>query len=549
MKKLFSFLSCKKLNLTSQQLILIFTLYFGFVLNTSFWRYAITNIEISNLKVALFAFSLVFFMLCPIFWIFNLLLLPKIIKPILIFFLISCSISNYLMTVYGVYIDSDMIQNAFETNKREAVDLITFSAFLWFFFSGIIPAFLVYKTKIRFLPFKKELFVRLKKVIISILILLCFAATSYKEYAAFGRNNRNVKNIINLSNFTYGTFKYFRKQALANRPFTMLDTQAKLSPYPDNKKTVLIVVLGETARSKNFSLYGYERETNPLLKQQDLVVFNDTESCGTATATSVPCMFSHMTREAFDVNDAKATENVLDLVQKVGYDVIWVENDDGCKSVCNRVQTEHTIPNKTSNHCFKDYCHDDVLIENLEETVKNLKKDTVIVLHTMGSHGPTYYNRYPDKFKVFQPTCDTAEIQNCELNTIINTYDNTILYTDYIVSSAIDILKKFPAYESGLIYISDHGESLGENGVYLHGFPFKIAPDEQKKVPFVMWMSDNMKKYDYIDYDCLKKTAQVSSYSHDNFFHSVLGLLEVDSKMYDKNYDVFNECRTKKTPI
>lgn len=167
----------------------------------------------------------------------------------------------------------------------------------------------------------------------------------------------------------------------------------------------------------------------------------------------------------------------------------------------------------------------------------------------MGSHGPTYYNRYPKEFQKFTPTCDTADIQNCTSEQIVNTYDNTILYTDYIVSSAIDILKKYPQFEAGLVYVSDHGESLGENNVYLHGMPYAIAPDEQTQIPMLMWMSENMKKWDYVDYACLKNKAANTVYSHDNLFHSILGLLEVKSTAYQKKFDLFDGCRTKPLPF
>lgn len=167
------------------------------------------------------------------------------------------------------------------------------------------------------------------------------------------------------------------------------------------------------------------------------------------------------------------------------------------------------------------------------------------MLHTMGSRGPTYYNRYPDEFKKFTPTCDTADIQNCSQESIVNTYNNTILYTDYIVSLAIDILKKFTQYESALIYVSDHGESLGENNIYLHGLPYNIAPVKQTQVPMLVWMSKTMQKLDFINYDCLKKKAKNGTFSHDNLFSSILGLLEVDSKIYRSEMDIFKECRTK----
>jgi lipid A ethanolaminephosphotransferase len=166
----------------------------------------------------------------------------------------------------------------------------------------------------------------------------------------------------------------------------------------------------------------------------------------------------------------------------------------------------------------------------------------------MGSHGPAYFKRYTEEFKKFTPTCDTADIQTCAKEQIINTYDNTILYTDYILSSIIDAAKKSSDYKIGVLYVSDHGESLGENNIYLHGFPYKLAPKEQKQIPMILWMSESMKKYSYIDYDCLKKEAFAKHYSHDNLFHSLIGLLEIKSKVYDKNEDLFNTCRTKELP-
>ncbi|OPZ76733.1 MAG: Phosphoethanolamine transferase EptA [Alphaproteobacteria bacterium ADurb.Bin438] len=196
-------------------------------------------------------------------------------------------------------------------------------------------------------------------------------------------------------------------------------------------------------------------------------------------------------------------------------------------------------------YCTSSYCKDEVLLDGLEDVIKNIKNDTVIVLHTMGSHGPSYHNRYPDEFKKFVPSCDTSDIQNCSKEEIVNTYDNTILYTDFIVSSAIDILKKFNNLEIGLIYVSDHGESLGENGIYLHGMPYSIAPKSQTSVPMMIWMSDNMKKYDFINYECLKDKASKGQFSHDNLFHSLLWLMEIDTKIYNEDFNMFKGCLTK----
>jgi lipid A ethanolaminephosphotransferase len=202
----------------------------------------------------------------------------------------------------------------------------------------------------------------------------------------------------------------------------------------------------------------------------------------------------------------------------------------------------------SDKYCDGESCYDEALLDGLEDYLKNIKQNTLVVLHTIGSHGPTYYKRYPERFKVFRPTCDTAEIQDCTRDEIINTYDNTIVYTDYVVSRTLGILKKFPGYESGLIYVSDHGESLGEKNIYLHGIPYAIAPKEQTNIPMILWMSENMKRYDHIDYECVKNEAGTKTYSHDNLFHSILGILEINTKVYEPEYDIFRACRLKELP-
>ena len=535
-----------KLTIKSYWLIIIATLYFGFVLNLSFWRYAINNVEITGFTTAFFAFTLLFFIIIPLYLIFNLLTLPYITKPVIVTLLLISSATNYFMYTYGVFIDTDMIANAFETNTREAFDLVTFSGTLWFITMGLIPAALLICTKIEYGAFRKELKIRLTATLAALIVLGGVAATTYKEYAAFGRNHREVRKLLNTINYTYSTVRYFQRLSLANREFIKLDPDAKWVPFEDPHVTVLILVLGETARAQNFSLNGYERETNPKLAKQDIIAFDEVLSCGTATAISVPCMFSNVDRKYFDVTNARFTENFLDIAQSAGYNVWWRENDDGCKGVCDRVPHETMLKTKNAaKYCDDKNCFDDILLDGMEDYLKNITQDTIIVLHTIGSHGPTYYKRYPDEFKKFKPTCDTAQIQDCTKEQIINTYDNTILYTDHIVSEAIDILKKFPQFEAGLIYVSDHGESLGEKNIYLHGIPYAIAPDEQTQVPMVLWMSETMKRWDYVDYDCMKKEAKNNTYSHDNLFHSILGLLEIKTKVYSKEYDIFRNCRTK----
>ena len=277
-----------------------------------------------------------------------------------------------------------------------------------------------------------------------------------------------------------------------------------------------------------------------MLKAENPIVFKNVASCGTATAVSVPCMFSNMNRDDFNVNDAKFTQNVLDIALSAGYSVSWLENNSGCKGVCNRIPTEDLRASDDPKWCKGGYCYDEILLDGLDEKLQNLKYNSVIVLHMMGSHGPSYFERYPDKFKKFQPTCDTADLQDCTREQIVNTYDNTILYTDYVVANVIEKLKAYPQYQSAMLYISDHGESLGENNIYLHGLPYKIAPDYQKQVPMILWLSDKMAESNKINVDILRQKAETSEYSHDNFFHTLIGLTDIKTTVYKRDMDLMD---------
>ncbi|MBP3687931.1 MAG: phosphoethanolamine--lipid A transferase [Alphaproteobacteria bacterium] len=523
--------------------IAIVSAYFSFMLNVKFWQFAFDKIDITSIKVAIFAFSLPFFIFIPLFWFFSLLTLPRVGKPLIMLLLVLSAASDYALQNLGIVINSDMIRNFVETNVREATDLVTLHAFFYVLIIGVIPAILVYRTNIVFLPFKKEVCRRLLCFLFGVLMVGVIAAASYKEYASFGRNNKQVRYYINTFNYIYAVGRYYKRASDANREFVILDKAPTILPNQTGKPRVLVLIVGETARAQNFSLYGYDKDTNPLLAKNDEIIrFKDVTSCGTATAVSLPCMFSHLTRAQFSVTKALYSQNLLDIAKAAGYDIIWKDNDDGCKKVCDRVNKFDAKAGNKQPYCFGDYCHDDILLDGFEERLKNITKDTLIVLHTMGSHGPTYFKRYPDRFKKFTPACDTANLQDCTKEQIINTYNNTIVYTDYIIASVIETLKKHNELQSGMLYVSDHGESLGENNIYLHGLPYAIAPDMQKKVPMVLWLSESIETSLGIDKTCLKQQAETKAFSHDNYFHSVLRLLSVKSTAYERSLDIFEKC-------
>jgi lipid A ethanolaminephosphotransferase len=528
-------------------MIIAAAVFFETVLNLSLWRFVFNTLKISSFSDLIFALSMPVFVFIGIYMFFNIFILPKIYKPILIFLLIISSISNYMMYQYSIFIDSDMMRNVFETNRSEILEYFNLNGMIWFIISGVLPSVFILKSKVIFNTVRYEARNRLLGAAVFLSVLALIAVSNYKEYVVYGRNNRQITRLINPSNYIYGTYRYFQRKHQSQKKFTYLDENIRLVTLPDKNITVFVIVIGETARTMNFSLNGYERTTNPVLAEEDVISYQDVTASGTSTAVSLPAMFSGLPKSKFKLDEAQYTQNLTDFISQAGYMTVWLENDSGCKNVCGRTVYRDITSENNPDFCSGSQCFDEVLLEPLEKILAEAKEDTVIFLHTIGSHGPSYYKRYPEEFKVFQPACETSDIQNCRKEEIVNTYDNTIVYTDYILGRVIGALKKYPDYESGLLYISDHGESLGERGIYLHGLPMRLAPREQLKVPMILWLSETMKKNDLLNYSCLKNKS-AEPYSHDFFFHSLISLLEIKTKIYDPDFDLFASCRDKKYP-
>jgi len=355
-----------------------------------------------------------------------------------------------------------------------------------------------------------------------------------KFYTSFFRENKSLRYYTNPTFYLYSTGKYiyeiFYKHESVLQP---LGRDAKR--IGSETKRLTIVVVGEAARANRFSLNGYERKTNPLLEQEKIINFSNVSSCGTSTAISVPCMFSHLERRNYSDTVAKNTENVIDIAKHAGLSLLWRDNNSDSKGVAIRVPYEDFRTPKNNTICDEE-CRDEGMLVGLQEYVNTQKGDVLIVLHQMGNHGPAYYKRYPKAFEKFTPTCQTNQVEKCTTEEIGNAYDNAILYTDYFLSKTIAFLKANDTqYETALIYMADHGESLGEKGLYLHGIPYFMAPDEQTHVGALMWFGEKAQKR--IDTQALREKAG-QAYSHDNLFHTILGLTGVETAVYDKAKDI-----------
>jgi len=364
-----------------------------------------------------------------------------------------------------------------------------------------------------------------------------------KFYTSFFRENKPLRYYTNPIYYIYSLGKYLNRTfTTQERTVSPLGQDAKIVD-PDNNgedelTELVILVVGEAARADHFSLNGYERETNPRLKQEKIINFSDMHACGTSTAYSVPCMFSVYPRKEFSNAKGDRTENVLDVLSHSGFvDILWRDNNSDSKGVALRVTYEDYKNPKKNTICSGGECRDEGMLVGLDQYIAQHKgRDILIVLHQMGNHGPAYYKRYPKEFERFKPVCKTNQIEECSQEKLINAYDNAILYTDYFLAKTINFLKKYDAtHETALIYFSDHGESLGENGVYLHGLPYVIAPEDQKHIASFMWFGSEISKD--IDVKAVMQ-KQDNEFSQDCLFHTLLGIFEVESKVYQKELDI-----------
>ncbi|EKM7808648.1 phosphoethanolamine transferase EptA [Klebsiella aerogenes] len=542
-----SFISLRRPVLGRTAYLILFACYIGIFLNLAFYRQVFPLLPVNNLHNWLVFLSMPIVAISVMNIITTLASFLKLDRVVISLFILLSASAQYFIWTFGVVIDRSMIANIFDTTPAESFALLSTQMVIVLGLSGLLMVLVAWWIKVRRpASFWRGAAMRLLNIAVSALLIVLVAALFYKDYASVFRNNKELVKSLSPSNSIVALNSWYAHNRMDNLPLVKIGEDAKQKAVMHNgaRKNLTIVVLGETSRAENFSLGGYDRETNPRLKQDDVVYFPKTTSCGTATAVSVPCMFSNMPHAHYDEELAHHQEGVLDILQRAGVQVLWNDNDGGCKGACDRVPHQNVTNLNLSGECIDGECYDEVLFHKLDSYIDNLQQDGIIVLHTIGSHGPTYYNRYPAEFKKFTPTCNTNEIQSCTQQQLTNTYDNTILYVDYVVDKAIKLLQsKQDRFTTSLVYLSDHGESLGEDGVYLHGLPYSIAPDTQKHVPMLLWLSPDYQQRYGVSSQCLQQQAKTNDYSQDNLFSTLLGLLGVDTREYQAKDDLLTPCR------
>lgn len=466
------------------------------------------------------------------------------LKPTLMLVLLVSAVLSYFTQSLGVLFDVDMIRNMAETvrdnNRAEAQELISWPLISHVLLWGVMPGIVVVLFPLASSgSWWRGGLRRLAYAVVLFAVTAALLLVNYKYATYFSRENRDVRNYVTPLFAFNSVYKYINSlRAQDKMQFVELGTDAKQHKTTP-ARTIGIMVVGETARADHFSLNGYGRDTNPLLAKEKITSFKQANACGTSTAFSVPCMFSFLGRENYSPEKAGAESNVLDVLQRAGVKVLWLDNNSSCKGVCERVENINLRGTPDEKHEFYSDggYYDEAMLDYLADAVKS-SQDVLIVLHTLGSHGPTYHKRFPAAFAQFKPYCQQDTPQACGDQEVINAYDNTLLYTDYVLERFITWLKQQTAQDDTfLLYASDHGESLGENGVYLHGLPYFIAPAAQTHIPMLLWLSDGYLQHSPTAWSTAQGKVD-QPLSHDNLSHTLLGMFGVQTTLYQSQLDL-----------
>jgi lipid A ethanolaminephosphotransferase len=528
-------------NLTANRLCFIVAAWIVATANHTFWQHLL-KVQPMTGRGWLFAASLALAMTGATVFLLRLLSPGRTLRVMLTLLLVITAAASWFTDTYGVAIDSDMLRNVVQTNPAEARDFLGWPLLWRIAWLAGIPIVIVWRARLPMDTWLRALRDYLVGAAAGLALMFAAGLPMYSSYASYFRNQDAARYFITPANVLVGSTTLVRKTLHRRQPHIKVGEDATRPAAAHSKPLLVLLVVGETARAANFSLGGYARETNPRLQQRGVYYFTDVRSCGTATAVSVPCMFSDQPRADFKLAQANHRDTVLDMLARAGLSVTWVDNQSGCKKVCARVPSEQAEPYHPES-CRDGECLDDALLHVLEAKLPRVDRDALLVLHAMGSHGPTYYRRVTPEHELFKPTCPTERIETCSDQQITNSYDNSIAYTDFVLAGLIDQLAaQEDRLDSVLFYVSDHGESLGESGLYLHGQPYLIAPDVQTKVPMLLWLSPGVPARLQLDTACLRSRLG-DPHSHDNLSHTLLGLADVSTSAYRPELDALRACR------
>ena len=477
---------------------------------------------------------------------------PRVAKPAWSVLIAIAAGAAYFMDSYGLVIDKVAIQSVFETDPREASEWLN-GRMLTYVLIALLPIIALWRVPLRYPRWRANLLGKLGSWALALLVVITVAWPNLQRLSSVSRNNRQLGHLLNPLGVINAANRYARDRLHPKQVETVVvGADARRRPDADqrmadasNRRQLLVLVVGESARASSFQLLGYGRQTNQQLVQLDqLLVYSNVSSCGTSTAVSLPCMFSDLAQADYSDSRVQGRESLLDVLNRAGLKVVWIDNNTGSKHVADGVEEKSVADDDDPRWCSSAGCFDDILVDQLAQLMDAEQPPDVVILHQKGSHGPSYHERYPTDFERFSPACNSNQLEDCSREEIVNTYDNTIAYTDHNLGQIVDLLRsRAEQFDAAMLYVADHGESTGENGMYLHGAPQFMAPSEQTHIPMFLWLSPTFSQARGLDQQCLQQRTD-ASLNHDNLFHSVLGVMDVQTRAYQPELDLFSGCRS-----
>jgi len=468
------------------------------------------------------------------------------VKPMLAVLAVVAAFAMHFIRAYGTVLDPSMLRNVLHTDVAETRELLSWRLAIDLLLYAALPITLLACARVERRPLRRALVSRAVLLGLALATFLGAMMWQFQPLAALMRNHKEVRYLITPANAVWSLASVLAadaRGATGPRQAIGLDAAPGPSWTAGRKPRLLVIVVGETVRGANWGLNGYARQTTPQLAQLPLLNFPHTSACGTSTEVSLPCMFAPVGRRNYDEAAIRGSESLLHVLARAGAAVQWRDNQSGCKGVCDGLPAEFVSAATAPGLCQGDRCWDEGLLHGLNERLQHARGTQVLVLHMLGNHGPSYFRRYPSAFERFTPACANDDLGHCSTAEIVNAYDNAVLYTDHVLASLISTLDANAArVDAAMLFVSDHGESLGEKGLFLHGVPNAIAPSEQTQVPMTMWWSDGFGRALGLDRACMQRRSAEPA-QHDHLFHTVLGLLDVTTSLYDPALDLTRGCQ------
>lgn len=454
----------------------------------------------------------------------------RLMQAVAVVLFVANSVALYFITTYNVEIDQSMIANILNTDPREAGGFAA-PALLWGHIALLI--FAVWAVT----RFKISAPRRPLRVLVWLGGIAAFLAHSWTVSFTllwFDQNAQRLGGKILPWSYVINTIRYGQQYAFDNRTITLLPDATFVTDVPAGQKEVVVLMIGESARRANSSMYDYARDTAPQARAHGMIALQNGMSCATNTIAAVSCILSH---EGANAPPVSSYEPLPSYLQRMGVETIVRMNNTGTPPM---VVTDYLWANQVVADCREncpDANSDAALFHNIGARIQAAKSQRVfIILHVTGSHGPAYFEKYPPAFETFTPVCKSVQLADCTTEELFNAYDNSLLFTDSLLGSLIDQLTSVPKTSSVVLYLSDHGQSLGENGFYLHGAPNAIAPKEQREIPVLLWMSPAFQTARGISAADIN-TENVAA--QDIPFHTILGAFGMRSPIYKPQFDLF----------